>query len=99
MNTGASASRLQKDGSRKKPPRGAVDGTPNAAGANALGLKAEEKENAGADVVVVRAEDTWGVGVGFGSSLLPNIEVPVENAEPDIVNGAVPGEKGVEVGV
>jgi hypothetical protein len=64
-----------------------------------VGVEPKEK---GVVEVAVRAEEDTKVEVGaevaLGSSLLPNIEVPVENAEPDIVKGAVPGEKVVEVG-
>lgn len=73
----------------------------NAAGANALGPSVEvkagvaPKENG---AVVVGVDETK-VEVGVGaSSLLPNIEVPVENVELGIEKGEVLGEKVVEVG-
>lgn len=99
MNTGASDSKLQNDCSRKNPPC-EVEGTANAAGANALGLnvevKVEEvpKENG---TVVAGVEDVTKVEAEEGASpLLPNIEVPVENVEG--MEKGVLGEKVVEAG-
>lgn len=85
LNTGASSSTLQKEGSRKKPPTAGVEGTAKGAGAKALG----EKLGAENGVVVVKGEEKVGVAKeGLASSVL-NIEVPAENAEVDITNGVV----------
>ena len=78
LKTGASASTLQNEGSRRNPPTG-VEGAAKAAGANEPGPKGDVNV-VGLVKDVVREDDpVEAVKEVFASP--PNIEVPAVNAE------------------